>query len=85
MDLCNSYFHVPIILVNRCIQGQAVQIKFLDFHLDLVPLAFSKKKVVLSLLMASGIGILLYLASCAPTKEQAIRDTVTLFKHIMRL
>lgn len=94
IDLKDAYFHIPIAehhwrFLRFAFQGKHFQFRVLPFGLSLSPRVFTRVvAAALSPLQARGIKILPYLDDwliCAPTREQASRDTVTVLEHIDRL
>lgn len=88
INLKDAYFHIPIAehhwrFLQFAFQGKHFQFRVLPFGLSLSPRVFTRVvAAALSPLQARGIKILPYLNDwliCAPTREQAGRDTVAAF------
>ncbi|XP_043992837.1 uncharacterized protein LOC122842759 [Gambusia affinis] len=94
IDLMDAYFHVPVAAEHRrflrfAYQGRHWQFCVLPFGLSLSPRVFTRcVRAALSPLQARGMKVLPYLDDwllCAPSREDACRDTSRLLAHVSRL
>ncbi|XP_020780058.2 uncharacterized protein LOC110159790 [Boleophthalmus pectinirostris] len=94
IDLKDAYFHVPIAphhwrFLRFAFRGEHFQFKVLPFGLSLSPRVFTRcVSAALSPLQVQGLRILPYLDDwliCAPTRNQVLRDTQTVLRHVSRL
>lgn len=94
IDLKDAYFHVPIASAHRrflrfAFQGRHYQFRVLPFGLSLSPRVFTRfVAAALAPLQAQGLKILPYLDDwliCAPSQQQAVRDTETVLSHLRLL
>lgn len=94
IDLMDAYFHVPIAsrhqrFLRFAFQGRHYQFRVLPFGLSLSPRVFTRcVAAALAPLQVMGLKILPYLDDwlvCAPTYDQAVRDTQTILAHVGQL
>ncbi len=94
IDLQDAYFHVSIYPAHRkflrfAFQGVAYEYQTLPFGLSLAPRVFSKcVEAALNPMRATGLRVFAYLDDfllCAPSREEAERDTVTLLNRLSSL